>query len=140
MPAELIEWVPNFIDDGYTQEGYIAGVVGLHGPLSFTYRPFLPETRDRLLKSQQRDNATGHKEARDELAKAVQKWDLKDRTGRDVPKAAVNIGKLRPLLQDKLFSIVAGQIPSDKDPDIVPTGDEEEAHKVEDDLGNSKGV
>lgn len=136
MPAELIDWPASFIDDGYTQDGFIAGVAGIHGPLKFTYRPMLPETRDRLLRSQQRDVAVGHKEAREELAKSVVTWDLKDRAGTAVPKTAANIGRLRPLLQDKLFSIVAGQMASEQDPHSEPKAEDEQAHKVEEALKN----
>lgn len=136
MSAEQIDWPASFIDDGYTEEGYIAGVAGIHGPLSFTYRPMLPETRDRLLRSQQRDIAAGHKEARTELAKHVQDWDLKDRKGNAVPKTAANIGQLRPLIQDKLFSIVAGQIASDVNPDKETADEDEPVHKVEESLKN----
>jgi|LakMenEpi03Aug12_release.lakeMendotaPanAssembly.Ray.scaffolds.fasta_scaffold309422_2 hypothetical protein len=42
----MSDWKSNLIRDGIAQEGYIAEVEGIHGELSFTYRPMLGQKAD----------------------------------------------------------------------------------------------
>lgn len=126
----------SFIDDGYTEEGFIAAVPGFHGSLAFTYRPLLAETRDKLQRAQMTDVEKGHKIAREELSRAIKSWDLSDRNGTKVQIAPANIARLRPMLQDKLYGIVTGQMASDLKPDVTPAADEEKPHSVEESLKN----
>lgn len=107
-----------FIDDGYTQDGYIAEVAGIHGPLEFTFRPMLVETRDKLDRGFLQGSADSHKAAREEIARRLVKWSL------DKEHSAANIGRLRPPVFDKLYAIVSGRIASDLKSDA-------QAHQVE---------
>ncbi len=127
----------NFIDDGYTEPGYIAAVPGFHGALEFEFRPLLAEIRDKLQRMQLNDVAKGHKEAREELARSLKDWNLTDRTGAKVKIAPANIARLRPMLQDKLYGILTGQMASDLKPEETPAASESEpAHEVEANLKN----
>lgn len=126
----------NYIDDGYTEDGYIAAAPGFHGPLEFTYRPALAETRDKLNRAGQADVAKGHKEARDELAQLIKKWSLVDRAGAEVKCTPANLARLRPMLQDKLYGIVTGQIASDKQDTDQPSDAEDKPHIVEESQKN----
>lgn len=99
---------PYFIDDGYTQTAYIQPTAGLHGGLSFQYRPMLYEQRQRV-SEMLRAAATG--EGTTILAAAVCQqvlsWDLP----RELKPA--NVRRLRPKLLDRIYLIVAGHQPSD---------------------------
>lgn len=126
----------NYIDDDYLESGFIAAAPGFHGALEFEFRPLLAETRDKLQRAQLQDVEKGHKMAREELARALKKWNLVDRLGAAVPHVPANISRLRPMLQDKLYGIVTGQMASDVRQDQVPPAEAEKAHEVEADLKN----
>ena len=107
----------NIINDGYTEAGYIRGEEGLHGPLSFRYRPMLAEQRDAVDEELIRKKA---REGNQLLAAALHKhlvdWDLTDAGGQAAPISLENIRRLRPALFDKLYHIVSGRKSSDADP------------------------
>ena len=110
----------NFIEDGYTEDGYLAAEKGLHGDLSFKFRPLLPEQRDAIDEVTLKQGASkGVKAICGALADRVQSWDVKDSKGGDVPIKPESFGKLRPRLFDKLWAVVAGRYPSDVKPDAT---------------------
>lgn len=123
--------MPSMIEDGYTADGFIAEAPGLHGALKFKYRPMLPETRDRCQRAMA-DVAKGHKESREQIKRHLVEWDLKRNDGTDATITVDIIGRLQPLLQDKLYSIVAGNMPSDALPEEVA----EKGPSVEESLKN----
>ena len=115
----------DFIDDGYTSDGYIAADEGVHGPLEFTYRPILPGQRDKVNQYLRRDPANYeafHEAARKALAGTkdtparLVSWSLKDRSDQPVPITEANVGRIRPRLFDKLWLVVIGELASDKRP------------------------
>lgn len=104
------------IDDGYTEQGYIAPVEGLHGALEFTFRPILPARRDAVARNDGEGFVTA---AAKELAKAIKSWSA-SAGGKALPVTEHNIRSAKPRLFDRLWLVVAGYQPSDaKDAGIV---------------------
>ena len=115
----------DFIEDGYTERGYIKPVDGLHGPLEFEYRPALGALSDRITSLSQ-----GERPDMDRFWQSVAKAlardpgllksrSLKNSKGETVPITEANIQRVRQLLVNKLWLIVSGHIPSDNRPDGV---------------------
>lgn len=109
----------DFIEDGYTEQGYIAAVDGVHGPLEFEFRPALVKLADRItgMIQGERPNWEGFADA---AAKALARdpgllksWSLKNGKGDAVPITEANCLRVRNQMFHKLWLIVAGQIPSD---------------------------
>jgi len=118
--------VADFIEDGYTEQGYIAAADGIHGPLEFEYRPALAKLADRISGMLQGDrpNWDGFWDA---IAKALarepkllQSWSLKDSKGGDVPITEANV--LRCKQAHKIWAVVTGQRASDLRPDGTRPG------------------
>ena len=108
----------NFIDDGYSEDGFLAAEKGLHGDVTFSYRPLLPEQRDGIDEVTLKQGAAqGAKVICSALAKNLVAWSIKDSKGQAVPIKPGAIGRLRPRLFDKLWAVVAGRMPSDVKPD-----------------------
>jgi len=113
---------PVFIDDGYTEAGYIAAVPGLHGALRFKFRPMTRMERmgnlSRLSKC--RDDEQAEQKAVEFLAKRILEWDA----GRPVTVAALK--GLHPELLTRLAQVVNSFSPSDPDPESAepPATDE----------------
>lgn len=106
----------NYFHDGYSQDGYVAGVPLVHGALRFTYRPAMVEERSQLTDAARR--LKSHLYDRHAAAFTAEKiiaWDLTDRD-RDVPVSAEALLRLQPELFVKLHRIVAGWLASDVDP------------------------
>ena len=114
-----------FIDDDYTEEGYIAIEAGYHEPLEFTFRPVLADKREAvstLMNNADPDRVIrGYEMAAQVMATdSLKSWSLKNRHGNAVPITAVNLRKVRGMLFDKLWLTVAGFRPSDVRPDGTP--------------------
>lgn len=107
-----------YINDGYTERGYIAGVPGLHGPLRFAYRPALLE--EVTAYNRGADKLKDHelnKYAARWAAGRLQSWDLTDHKGNPIPIAADALLRLRsPRLFYRLVRIFLGDEASDIDP------------------------
>lgn len=103
MPNELY-----FIDDGYTETAYILPMEGLHGGVTFQYRPMLYDQRQRV-SEMLRAAATGEGTTilSAAICQQVLTWDLP----RELKPA--NVRRLRPKLLDRIYLIVAGHQPSD---------------------------
>lgn len=115
--GKATDWGTGYIDDGYTVDGYIAGVERLHPPCRFKYRQMLVKDRGKYL--QQMAEGTG--ESAEILgakicAKHLQQWDIKDRAGRTVPISPDACLRVQPQLAKKIFSIIIGERSSDPDP------------------------
>ena len=109
----------DFIEDGYSETGFIAAVDGVHGALEFEFRPALFKLADRITGLIQGERADWQRFA-DEAAKALgqdpkllQSWTLKDSKGNPVQITAANCLRVKNQLFHKLWLIVAGQLPSD---------------------------
>lgn len=121
----------NIIPDGYTEEGYIAEDVRLHGELRFSYRPMLAEDRDAIEKVARAGSAVqAHALYRKAVASRVTNWSEQDAHGVPVPINDANLKRMRPLLFDRLYNVVSGFRASDADPtrELTP---EEIDHELE---------
>jgi len=108
---------PNYFDDGYLQQGYVAAVPRLHGALRFTFRPTLVEERSHLVDAaRQLQSAAYDRHAAQFTAAKLVSWDLRDSAGDEVPFSAEALLRLQPELFVKLHRTVAGWLPSDVDP------------------------
>lgn len=98
------------IDDGYTEDGFIAAVPGLHPELRFTYRPVRREERATWGRGLEGCNPAAQTRKTNELlAKHVASWSAV------APITAENVGRLRQTLFDKLFAVVMQERASDFD-------------------------
>ena len=105
----------NFIDDGYTQAGFIAAREGMHDDLRFTYRPMLPEEVDKVQAVLEREDVlASHAAIRGVLIDKLKDWSDK------LPITADSLRRLRPVLWNRIYLIVAGRQPSDPDPTATP--------------------
>lgn len=109
----------DFIDDGYTEQGYIAAVDGIHGALEFEFRPALVKLADKITGMLQTDRPNWEGFA-DSAAKALARdpgllksWSLKNGKGDAVAITEANLLRVRNQMFHKLWMIVAGQLPSD---------------------------
>lgn len=137
----------DFIDDGYTEDFYIAAVPGLHGALAGQRRPLLArEVSQAIHQCQQHEDNPEQVDvlcART-IADKLVAWDLRDRQGRDVSISEANVLRMRSSLMNKLWGIVLGTRASDLAPqsagrpgDPISDGGAMGDSDVEGDLGNS---
>lgn len=109
----------NFIPDGYSTTGYIAGDPPHRDPVKFTYRPAVSQEKAAVTKAIM---ATADPLKEEALAAAfvaqhVSDWDIKKPDGSDVAVTADNALRLHPALASRLFNIVLGMGSPDVDPD-----------------------
>lgn len=139
------------IFDGYTLDGYIGAVTGVHGDLTFTYRP-LDLITSRRLAVQNRMIANNPSLSEDDkeisvelleiesVLKCIKSWTLTDAAGNPAPLDVHSVLKYFPRWRaDRLFSIVAAGGPSDPRPDAKPSAAPEQpaANDLDASLGNS---
>lgn len=120
------------INDGYTENGYIAEHKRLYPAVRFTFRPML--IAELVEYGRAVDKLKGMEVRRyvaQLLKDKISSWDLVDAKGESVPVNVANFLKLKASLFDKLFGIVSVQIPSDDDPDA---GNEEMDQRIKDAL------
>ena len=110
----------DYINDGYTEEGFIAAVntpLRLHGELRFTYRPFTVEDRSQLTYGLR--NVAPHLHNRKyaiEAAKKLVAWSLRDASDKPVEIKPETVYLIHPALFDRLIDILLGYKGSDIDP------------------------
>lgn len=116
----------HIIPDGYTEEGYIAEVPGLHPALRFAYRPMLNLERDVLQNLAAKESPQRINQAfTDAAVSRLQSWGATDQQGDPLAINAKNFSRLRPALFNRVYNIIAGYQPSDPDPAKVVESDEE---------------
>ena len=109
-----------YIEDGCTISGYVAEIARLHGEVRFTYRPLAQLERVTTQKKMSEVSAAqGEKIAAETMRRRLVDWDVTN-NGRDVPIETAEILRLQPMLYQKMYLIVFGQIPSDVDPNESP--------------------
>ncbi len=111
----------DYIEDSYSEKGYIAAVDGIHGPLEFEYRPALGKLADRVLALIQGERPDWVKYW-DEMSKALARdpklllsWSLKDSKDNDVPITEANVQRCKQA--SKVWMVVCGMRPNDARPD-----------------------
>lgn len=108
----------NFIDDRYTQPGYIEQADRLHDAMRFEYRPMLVADRQAFFARAEQVSAKEDSEAASQdLAKLIVKWDVVATDGKPVPVAVDAVRRLQPWLWVKLQNIIVGAAPTDIDPE-----------------------
>jgi high-affinity Fe2+/Pb2+ permease len=100
----------DFIDDGYTHGATIEAEAESNGPLTFTYRPALPEQVSKLIDANANDEEY-MRLAINMLAKLVLSWDLKDRQGAVVKINRDNLARVNRKLLIKIIDQVFFKVP-----------------------------
>ncbi len=98
-------------DDGYTEQGYIEAVRGLHGEFRFEYRPLLADQRSRILRtmSELKDEKQDVEVAK-VLSQRIVSWSIDRQISFDQTR------RLLPAVFYKVWGIVLGTSASDLDP------------------------
>lgn len=97
-----------FINDGYAVTATINARPGLHGALSFTYRPATLEERETEYSGRGGSSKSAIQSMARLLSRKIQSWSLEG-----VEITAVNLARLKPALFDRLFAIVVGVMADD---------------------------
>lgn len=133
-------FVPYIPEDGYTEQGFIQAIPGLCDvPVRFKFRPMLPEERaehaDELSRLQ--DGAAKQLCLNTLVAERLQSWDVMayKRDGdkmvaEPVAICPVAVGRLKEMINGRLYGIVTGIEPSDIDPDWEATVKQREIANV----------
>ncbi|PQO45866.1 hypothetical protein [Blastopirellula marina] len=96
-----------FIDDGYCEQGHIAALAGVHGPLDFVYRPMIHADKEAYYEQAKRPGVRPTVAIAHFVAQHLHQWSLSR------PIVAAEVERLRPRLLERLFYIVMGEIASD---------------------------
>ncbi len=107
-----------YIHDGYTRNGHIKAVPGLHPEVKFTFRPATAAQVELILgktRREQNDDAVTsfHSQV---IASHVIEWDIQDEKKRPLEIKVDKIRRLQSGVFGKLFGMVIGQIPSEETP------------------------
>tara|TARA_R110000787_G_scaffold116431_1_gene226637 strand:+ start:84 stop:476 length:393 start_codon:yes stop_codon:yes gene_type:complete len=127
----------DFIEDGYSEEGYLKEYEGFHGEVKFTLRPMLHSERAAFALAVSRAPEKESALIDVLLEKHITDWSY----DREAKKE--NFAKMRPLLKVRLWNIVQGLAISDiredvkeEAPDVDALLAEVEEDKEEADAGN----
>jgi hypothetical protein len=94
--------------------------------VSFVYRPLLVEQRDAIDQvTYKQGGAKGAKACASAMAQQIKKWDVTGANGSDVEIKTENCLKLRPMVFDKLWAVIAGRIPNDLRPGSAPADEDQ---------------
>lgn len=121
-----------YIEDGYTERGYIAEVEGLHPALAVTYRPALPSEVNAFYRSIEGVKPEEvEAKAAEWIATRLSSWDVKDGGNRPVTCGAYYAQRLRPKLFFKLLKCLRGEEAWDQNPATSKEAVERELKEVE---------
>lgn len=119
---------PVYIEDGYTQKGYIAAVPGLFDALRFEFRPLVATDQSAHAKEEKKFSGPAWARfAADFMAKRIVSWDAKKQDESPVPLRGPEVAKIQPALFGRLYGILNGTDASDLDPDWSQAEKEETA-------------
>ncbi|EAQ81665.1 MULTISPECIES: hypothetical protein [Blastopirellula] len=104
---------PHFIEDGYTEQGYIAEAPNLYGALQFEFRPMLHQESDDAVAAMTRAPNSSTSVVAAALAQHLTKWSAKG------PITADRLVKMRVKLLERLYGIVSGARVSDVPPEAT---------------------
>ena len=126
-----------YISDGYTLDGFVSEVRGLHPALCFKYRPLTSQQRSVIQDSIGKAVASKAEEIKSKaIASSVVEWDLVTPDGESVPIELSHLLKCQPTLSDDLYLIVCGYKATDINPDW---GKEERDQAADDELEKALG-
>jgi hypothetical protein len=135
----------NFIDDGYTEQGYIAEAPLVHTAVRFEFRPALSHERAEVHHRKVFEMPPEKRFAlyAREVEKRIAKWDLTC-NGEPLPIKAAKAVRIKPDLLEKLINVITGVAPSDVDPEwsdeevLEQTDSEMEALLSDQTIGDAK--
>jgi hypothetical protein len=114
MSEKRLNFVPN---DGYTEPGYLAAIPGKSVEMRFTFRPLLSEEKRKLLETVEKLKPVQEVvRIAEVLAENIKSWDVVDAKGDAVPVNTTTMRRMKPSIFWTLWKIVAGDEPSDIDP------------------------
>jgi hypothetical protein len=92
-----------------SEEGYLAGVEGLHEAVEFSFTPLLVEERSQFIDKLDKckDRAQQDRVSAMELERLIKSWSFQKADGSPVPVTAKNILRLKFHVFNELLSIVA---------------------------------
>ena len=105
-----------FIDDGMTREGYVAAAPRLHGAVTFTFRPALPEALFSFAKAFDDSGKAYTDRLCQLLEKHLVEWDAK-RGEQAVPAKAENLRRLHPTILTKMREQILGYTAAEQESD-----------------------
>ncbi|WP_417386928.1 hypothetical protein [Gimesia sp.] len=104
-----------YIDDGYTEDGYMKEVPGIHQALKFQYRPPLAnEVREILHHWGDISSVERSQRINDAIVKHISKWDYEYKK-KILPIEVAVLEKSKQPFVDRIFNIITGSDVSDKD-------------------------
>jgi len=119
---------PVYLEDGYTQEGYIAAVPGLFEALRFEFRPIVVAEQSAHYKEEKKFSGPAWARfAADFIARRLLSWSAARQDGAPVPLRGPDVAKIHPALFSRLYSILNGTDASDLDPEWSEAEKEESA-------------
>ncbi len=99
----------SFIPDGYTFDGYVAPVAGLHAGLTWKYRPLTTDDVDEMVEARKDKKPTAANEhTRTVLAGRISAWDLKGPDRAAVPVSVAGLKGMHRLLFYRVQSVMMG--------------------------------
>jgi len=123
----------DFIEDGYTEDGYLEAIEGLRNAVRFKYRPAGHLRREAVMDSLKNKPAKDYcRIIHQLLLDTVLEWDIADGNGGTLPLNMAWITKLRPVIIEGMYGIVLGLRASDPDPQNPGNDAEELASSAED--------
>jgi predicted butyrate kinase (DUF1464 family) len=132
--SQALAWLP----DGHTFEGYLSALPRMYPAVRFSYRQIgngeRAEIRSRIAKAA--NPTEGEKVCARAIAKHVLAWDVRDAEGETVAIEADNVMRLQPILFARLFNVVMGVQPCDRDPNASDEENDENAVTEEDSAKN----
>jgi hypothetical protein len=114
---QVMNDVIDYLDDGYTISRTIDAEPGVHGPVSFDYRPPLAVHISKLLDANRAGNEAYTSTAIDVAAVQIVKWDKCDRLGKPVPVNKTTLARLKPELLTKITDAMFWPEKKDGEPD-----------------------
>jgi len=100
----------DYLEDGYTEDGYIAAAPGLHNAIEFRYRPLTSDERSTILDKTAKVQTAPLRNAviREHLVKQIESWSIVDKNGAAMAITVETIKRLKPAVFDKLWDIIGG--------------------------------
>lgn len=114
-----------WIEDGYTKDGYVARIEGLHPAISFRFRPMIQPERSRIQHEQKRAKTPEESEAMAarEIARRVTEWDITKANGDLVSISEKNVLRVQPNAFYAIWLQVLGATGPDAKPDLDNSSD-----------------
>jgi hypothetical protein len=102
----------NYIDDGYSELGYVKANPGIHEEFRFKFRPMLVADYSALREQNDKMSAAAYDRlVASAMVKQLVSWEMMDR-----PIAVTSVLRLRALLFTRVYLIITGMEASDTDP------------------------